>query len=124
MAEDGKRMKRTPQTPYGSVGPANALAQPTRPVPATTPPQRVIEGAAPGQAPLDLNPRDEIEQALFGPTKLPNQPLTAGAPFGAGPMGVPAPSEDEQVRTFLRSLAETSAEPEVQALANRVERGE
>ena len=120
MPENG--LKRTPTTEYGSVGRANAAAQRARPAPEPSPRQAQMMGAQPGQAPLE--PQNDIEAGLFGPTRLPDQPITAGAPFGPGPMGIPPASADDRLLTFVRSLATDDAPDEVRSFADRLERGE
>ena len=118
MANNG--FKRTPSTEYGSVKRTNAAARQARPAPATPPPQRVIEGAAPGQAP-SLN---EIEQAVFGASRLPGQPITAGAPVGPGTMGTVRLSDREAATAVVRRLAERPDAPaEVGELLAKLERG-
>lgn len=71
----------------------------------------------------DFKPSGEEEEFLFGPTDRPTEPLSAGAPFGAGP-DVPGlgPEAPEQ---FLGRVAESlganpEASPEVRKFVARV----
>lgn len=50
----------------------------------------------------DLN--DGYDDALFGPTMRPTEPLTHGAPFGPGANFVPRPDEDN--RSFSLRVAD------------------
>jgi hypothetical protein len=49
----------------------------------------------------DLN--EGFDRALFAPTARPDEPLTAGMPFGDGPNWTPRPTEDD--RSFLMRVA-------------------
>lgn len=56
------------------------------------------------------------DQALFARTDRPNEPITHGAPFGAGASYVPMPAEDNY--QFLNRVAdELQSSPDAAALA-------
>ncbi len=78
---------------------------------ATTPGPGSGGGASPAAAQAqqaDLN--DGYDTALFAPTDRPNEPVTAGVPFGPGSNFVPQPFEDD--RTFmLRVASDLKASP-------------
>ena len=61
------------------------------------------------------------------PTSRPNEPVTAGMPFGAGPdftsRGYESPDEFKR-RVVLGMLNKPGAPSEVVGLANRIARGE
>lgn len=113
MAEQA-RFRRTPSTAYGTVERTNEAAAAVRrsaPRPGRVGPAVALPPGTQGAAPLDLVPRDEIEQALFGPTRLPNQPITAGAPIGPGPSQVRLPGNDEDIlRQAARELLASGSE--------------
>lgn len=113
MADASLRYKRTSETPYGTVGQQNERLATARRLAESPPPEP------------DLNPQNPVEEALFGPSRRPDEPITFGLPVGPGPMGTPPPDEDEKLRSFMRGLAaDPNAPAEVQMFAERVERGE
>jgi hypothetical protein len=68
-----------------------------------------------------------MDSVLFGPSRRPDEPITAGAPFGAGPGAVRFAHETD--RQFLRRVADDlaaspDAPKDVQRFAERVRRGE
>jgi hypothetical protein len=83
-------------------------------------------------APPDVgNPDPTLATAtgsfLFGPTARPHEPITTGAPFGAGPDITPASFENNDA--FMARVAQTfaadpQAPPEVKAFAALVESGQ
>jgi len=57
---------------------------------------------------------------LFSPTQRPDEPVTAGAPFGPGPG--PSPSMNQQpmrvpISETLRKLTQVTGDPSVQAIS-------
>jgi hypothetical protein len=80
-----------------------------------------------GQDQPDYVPANEAEKFLFGPTDRPNEPITAGAPFGAGPAAAPSAYEspDQLLSRVAQEIGGTpGAAPELRAFAARVARGE
>lgn len=72
-------------------------------------------------------PANTAEKFLFGPTDRPNEPITTGAPFGAGPPGAAAAyeSSDQLLQRVALQIGETpGAAPELRAFAARVAKGE
>lgn len=72
-------------------------------------------------------PSGPEEEFLFGPTDRPNEPITAGAPFGPGPLAPKGSfrTERAQVATvaeLVRTNPQVSAE--ARAWAARVQAGE
>lgn len=58
---------------------------------------------------------------LGGPTSRPNEPVTAGAPIGAGPgpeVLPTAPQAPDETATFLRQLAALNADPDLIRIVN------
>ena len=73
----------------------------------------------------DLN--GGFDEYLFEATGRPDEPITTGAPFGAGANFVPRPAETP--RRFMLRVADTlerspSAGPEVAKLVARIRAGE
>lgn len=86
-------------------------------------PQRPSTGAAPTGPRAPAAPLPGSLGAVDRPTERPNEPLTAGAPFGPGPgaghLGLVDPSN---VGQFLSDLAmQPGTNPEVAALATRAQ---
>lgn len=74
-----------------------------------------------------FTPSTPQEKFLFGPTDRPNEPITHGAPFGAGPAYPATAFESDDA--LLQRVAEQigglpTAAPELKAFAARVARGE
>lgn len=66
--------------------------------------QRPVPPPTPEDDPnADLN--NGYDEALFGPTMRPSEPLTTGAPFGPGANFIPRPDEDD--RSFTLRVADT-----------------
>lgn len=99
-----------PGQTYGQAGEQIAAQQqmPQAPQPSTLPQQPEQQPILPGS----LGP-------LTAPTARPNEPLTAGAPFGPGPGPAPLPSPQAQqysnARDMLAGLA--AAQPDNAALS-------
>ena len=91
--------KRSPEMPYGTVGPANAAR-----------PQRAPQ--AQQQAAGGTNPASPEEEFLFGPTLRPTEPLTAGAPFGPGPGSPLDGGVPEHLRRALPMLQQMTLDPQ------------
>lgn len=72
-------------------------------------------------------PQGDEESFLFGPTDRPDEPITAGLPFGEGPdvSREDARSDADLLTQVSRLLSERPDAPkEVKAFARRVARGE
>lgn len=68
-----------------------------------------------------------FDDQVFGPSDRPNEPITAGAPFGPGASSVSSalPNEGPGSDQVLRDLVDSpSATPRTRALAARVLRGD
>lgn len=114
--------------PHGATSALQRLAL-ARPMPGSAPeeagPVPTEDPTVPPEIAGDLN--DGLDEYLFAPTERPNEPLTAGAPFGQGANFVPRPYETP--RAFKLRVADTlssspGAGPEVQRLIERIRRGE
>lgn len=76
-------------------------------------------GEIPMESPASVTP-------LFAPSERPEEPLTAGMPFGPGPMSMPnMPVQgDEPIRELLLRGIRTSKDPELEYVYARLsERG-
>lgn len=116
MPEPGRApepaFKRGESLPYGQAAAANAV------------PSFLDELPLPGEPEEDYQPADDTEAFLASASDRPDQPLSAGAPFGPGPDVVPRPQENE--RDFLARVAtslETTSLPGAREFASRVRRG-
>lgn len=75
-------------------------------------------------------PATPEDQFIFGPTMRPNEPVTAGAPFGPGPMAPSVGPRNIPDSQFLRDAVarmapqQQSLPPRVQEFLSRVEAGE
>lgn len=125
MADKPKYKSQGSSLPYGAAGQINEAASAARQMTSVGPASGQASPPAPVQGPpLDLTPQNEIEAALFGPTRLPGQPITAGAPFGPGAMGTTALSDREATVNVLRQMSENPDAPEeVRRLLGRMELG-
>lgn len=84
------------------IAPEDANLQPTLPTQPTLPANTDVSGG--------------YDEALFSPTDRPHEPITHGAPFGAGASFIPLPTEDNY--TFLNRVGDALAStPDAQALA-------
>ena len=71
-------------------------------------------------------PQGDAEQFLFSPTDRPGEPVTAGQPYGAGPMVVPGAGEtDDQLvkRVAAEALKNPGAPKQLKDFANRALNG-
>jgi hypothetical protein len=110
------------------TAPTSPGAGPTRvpralPQPVALPPEPLSDV----HSPLEGSDEREIAEMLFGPTQFPDEPITAGAPFGPGPSFVARPSESRFA--FMRRVADAlssspAAVPEIRRYAERIARGE
>lgn len=114
--------KAAPNQTYGQAGQQlaaqRAVPLPAAPPPATAPQPPGQGGAAgPFATPADT-------PNLTDPTQRPDEPLTAGLPFGpgSGPEALgPAPMSDVEAR--LRALYQASPTPELRDLIRQIELG-
>lgn len=114
------------QMPFGAAAQANqALANAPE---APAPPALVPSGNETPQAPPvrgNLTGHDDI---VFGPTDRPDEPLTAGASFGAGPGLLPHRGAESDQEFMVRVTGEMANSPTanwlVKNLAVRAQRGE
>ncbi len=84
-------------------------------------------GPQPDPTDQTYQPSGPAEQFLFGQTDRPTEPITAGAPFGAGPSvsGASFPSETQMVATVAAQVAASpNVSKETRAWAARVQAGE
>lgn len=138
-ANNGGRVAGTPGTPYsnrsdlrqaptaasgqeyGKAG-AQIAAQRAVPLPAAPPVSRGAPGQAGGAVGPFATPADT--PSLTDPTQRPDEPLTAGLPFGPGPgpeaMG-PPPMSDVEAR--LRALYSVNPTPELRELLRQIDIG-
>ena len=108
------QFSRSPSMPYGTVERANA----TRPQQARQPQARQASQPQGGQG------ASPIEDFLFGATQRPTEPVTAGAPFGSGPMtlpGLPVMGAETDVDFLMRVAPQ--AGPELKAFVDRIQAG-
>lgn len=86
-----------------------------------------IDTSPPYDPTTAYNPQSPSEQFLYGPSTRPNEPVTAGAPFGPGP-DFTAGAYETQAQFVQRISTELSqganATPEVKQFAARVQAGE
>jgi hypothetical protein len=74
----------------------------------------------------DYVPANEQEKFLFGPTDRPNEPITAGAPFGAGPAFPSSGFESDEalLSRVAQQIGTTPGAPaELRAFAARQAKG-
>ncbi|TAK94523.1 hypothetical protein EPO05_06250 [Patescibacteria group bacterium] len=107
------QIKRGKDLPYGEATTANEMLGQLAPTPG-------IQDAATYQ------PQGTTEGYIYGPTDRPQEPITAGAPFGPGPYQV---KTQETPQDFIARVAQTvasgqGATTEVKAFAARVARGD
>jgi hypothetical protein len=116
--------------PHGStaaierVATAAPIASPQQPV-AIEPVQPEQVGVE--QPQFEPERTDGLDAMLFAPTMRPDEPITAGAPFGPGPNYRPTPLETP--RDFLTRIGNELANspvatPAVRRYADRIRRGE
>jgi hypothetical protein len=120
----GTLSQRTDRTPQGA---AASRGQPVRVAPGQTYGERqALEGqqaAAPLAAPGGIRTQRLAEAAnapvgpladVFGPSGRPNEPITAGVPFGAGPGQPMVDAEDPDL--LLQALFGVLPHPEIARL--------
>lgn len=74
---------------------------------------------------IAYQPQGQAEQYLYGPTDRPNEPITAGVPFGPGPDTLPSPTDDQVVRQVAeQALNDPRAPKELKRFAQRVMEGQ
>ncbi len=110
--------------PYGMAGQLQQAAAQTPLPPGVTP-----EGHAAAQSlaahfrSVQAGPR--AVTPLMAPTERPFEPVTAGAPMGAGPTNPmatpPVAPQDANVAQILSQAADASGSPTLRALANRAQ---
>lgn len=118
MPEPGRvaqpQFKRGEELPYGDASAANALIG-----------LAPISGAV--EDDVAFEPSGEEESYIFGPSDRPNEPITAGAPFGpGGNVSRAAISLDaDAVRRVADQItANRTSSPEARRFAERVRAGE
>ena len=77
--------------------------------------------------PEAIPPMTPEEEFLYGPTLRPEEPITAGAPFGPGPVAPPAPPRVPDTQFLAQAIArlpQQNLPPRVQEFLRRVEAGE
>lgn len=83
--------------------------------------------ASDSSAPVeDYQPQTPEEKFLFGPSDRPNEPITHGAPFGAGSSHAPAAYESDDAlisRVATQVASSPTANPDLKAFAARVAAG-
>lgn len=128
---------RTPLTafrnqPYGTgvhqaavENAARTPALPSQPTQAPTPqagPAPSYQPLQPGQHPVPPGvPAPGEFPPLLGPTERPNEPVTAGLPFGPGPNSLPQPFRPDpmaQAKAVLSTVPAAHMTPQLAALRN------
>ncbi len=90
------------EAPHGTSAGLARLASSVPDQPPLGPPGSP-ENEGPAGGPVqELN--DGYDEVIMSPTSRPDEPITAGAPFGPGPNFVRLPSEDD--RTFMLRVAD------------------
>lgn len=109
MARGGRR-EGTPGTIYGQRTDLNAKRSLdtgyTPPAQPANPAQGAMPGAGPsagGPAPEQMGVHPDTVTSLFAPTDRPDEPVTAGLPYGPG--AGPAPAQSDQRRADLLAMA-------------------
>ena len=106
------QFQRGDQLDYGAASAANSL----------------MGLVPPPENPQDqFQPRNDQERFLTSPTDRPNEPLSAGAPFGPGAPGLRNMGEsDAQVvaRVTAQAAEDPAAPPVLRAFAKRVREGQ
>ena len=100
------------ELPYGQASQANSLVGLIAPPPDS------------GQ---DYKPQGDAESFALSPTDRPNEPVTAGMPFGLGPGVVNDPQDNDQQlvqRVALQATADPRAPAVLKQFAKRVAEGQ
>ena len=115
----GKYARRTEGTAFDK----NASRQPIREMPSQAYGDAVDLNAIQGSAPMSATPSMRKPVPLSAPTQRPKEPITAGAPFGAGVgsemLPIPPVMEDQVAQTIL-SLASIYPDPDLARLVDRL----
>jgi hypothetical protein len=115
----GKFAKRVDGTAFDK----NASRQPIREMPSQEYGDRAAMTALQGSAPINATPSMIRPTPLSAPSERPDEPVTAGAPFGAGPgpeaLPIPPAMEDEVAQTIL-ALASIYPDPDLARLVDRL----
>ncbi len=126
VAGPGKYAKRTDGTAFDK----NASRQPIREMPSQAYGEGVETQAIQSGAPMNATPSQPAAMRpavrptpLSAPTERPQEPITAGAPFGPGVgpelMPIPPAMQDEVAQTIL-SLAAIYPDPDLARLVDRL----
>jgi len=123
VAGPGKFAKRTDGTAFDK----NATRQPIREMPSQAYGDATDLNAIQGSAPMSATPSMPTAMRrpvpLSAPTERPQEPITAGAPFGAGVgsemLPIPPVMEDQVAQTIL-SLASIYPDPDLARLVDRL----
>ena len=122
VAGPGKFAKRTDGTAFDK----NATRQPIREMPSQAYGDAVDLNAIQGSAPMSATPSTPSAMRpvpLSAPTERPQEPITAGAPFGAGvgsEMRPIPPAMEDQVAQTILSLASIYPDPDLARLVDRL----
>lgn len=112
-------MRAPEDAPFGTGAELRRLAGTVRERPPRVRPVPTRGPAVAERPEQDLN--DGYDEKLFAPTERPDEPITAGAPFGPGPTFVPLPQET--TRSFAIRVAQMLEEsPQADALRPYIER--
>jgi hypothetical protein len=120
MPRDRKPQVPTGQ-PYGEkkrLEDAIAAGGPLQAPLVTPPPSADPLQAAMAKLPLGPGP---VPGGLFGPTTRPTEPVTAGAPVGAGPNQVPGLGRRNVSAEVLARLADSTGDSLIAGLAARAQ---
>ena len=119
VAGPGKFARRVDGTAFDK----NATRQPIREMPSQGYGDRAEMTGLQGSAPINATPSMIKPTPLSAPTERPNEPVTAGAPFGAGAgpeiLPIPPVMEDQVAQTIL-SLAAIYPDPDLARLVDRL----
>lgn len=105
------RFQRGDSLAYGEATAANDMADMAPEMPMVMPEEQFM-------------PSTPEEQFLYAQTDKPDEPITAGAPFGPGPMTRPAETSSQFMRRVSSVLSNSGLPPEVKAFLDRATAGE